>query len=107
MGWCNKHGTYAELRRCVRVYLSHSCLPPKPRGKQDLFLHDPPHPCRIAFFFSSVCVHGEQSLTGDREVDDREYELKQLMEGERFTPLFKVGDFLGVTPRVQATRRGL
>ena len=32
-------------------------------------------------------------MTGDREVDDREYELKQLMEGERFTPLFKVGSF--------------
>lgn len=31
-----------------------------------------------------------QTLTGDQEVDDRDYELKQLMEGERFTPLFKV-----------------
>ncbi|CAM9510084.1 unnamed protein product [Ectocarpus sp. 6 AP-2014] len=38
----------------------------------------------------------EKSLTGDREVDDREYELKQLMEGERFTPLFKVGVLTGV-----------
>lgn len=43
-------------------------------------------------------------MTGDREVDDREYELKQLMEGERFTPLFKVGDFLGVDSTYVAFR---
>lgn len=45
-------------------------------------------------------VMNKQSLTGDREIDDRDYDLKQLMEGERFTPLFKVrvpvpGLFLG------------
>lgn len=42
------------------------------------------------FFSLFLCVVFVQSLTGDREVDDREYELKQLLEGERFTPLFKV-----------------
>lgn len=38
----------------------------------------------------ALLVVAVQSLTGDREVDDREYELKNLLEGERFTPLFKV-----------------
>ena len=38
-------------------------------------------------------------MTGDREIDDREYELKQLMEGERFTPLFKVRVFFGYPGR--------
>ncbi|CAM9702298.1 unnamed protein product [Ectocarpus sp. 4 AP-2014] len=44
----------------------------------------------------ALLAESEKSLTGDREVDDREYELKQLMEGERFTPLFKVGVLTGV-----------
>lgn len=40
-------------------------------------------------------------MTGDREVDDREFELKELMEGERFTPLFKVcvHDFVCLCPQ--------
>ncbi|CAB1098647.1 unnamed protein product [Ectocarpus sp. CCAP 1310/34] len=44
----------------------------------------------------ALLAASEKSLTGDREVDDREYELKQLIEGERFTPLFKVGVLTGV-----------
>ncbi|CAM9922029.1 unnamed protein product [Scytosiphon promiscuus] len=44
----------------------------------------------------ALLADSEKSLTGDREVDDREYELKNLLEGERFTPLFKVGVLTGV-----------
>ncbi|CAM9892090.1 unnamed protein product [Ascophyllum nodosum] len=44
----------------------------------------------------ALLAGSEKNLTGDREIDDREFELTQLLEGERFTPLFKVGVLSGV-----------
>lgn len=46
------------------------------------------HPHTVTCFW---LLPGDQNLTGDREIDDREFELQQVLEGERFTPLFKVG----------------
>lgn len=47
-----------------------------------------------------------QSKIGDPEIDDRAYELKELMEGERFTPLFKVRMLVGRLPRPSRSTHG-
>lgn len=41
-------------------------------------------------FVHLVLVDSRKSKVGDPEIDDRAYELRVLLEGERLTPLFKV-----------------
>ncbi|CAM9756197.1 unnamed protein product, partial [Choristocarpus tenellus] len=44
----------------------------------------------------ALLAESQKNVVGDPEFDDKAFELKQILDEERFTPLFKVGTLTGV-----------